>query len=203
MFDSLFDEPEFYTFDEIANQLLEQGVALSPAEVHGCLVGLLAAGAEHDADAGLHGVNQALGLDLHGELADLLIRLFAATAAALENDDFEFYPLLPDDSLELAQRAQALADWCRGFLAGYARTMAAAGTGGETLPGDSTEALRDFAVIAQASEDEADVSEEESENSYAELVEYLRFAALNVYMDSRARLEDRQRAARGKPDPLH
>ena len=34
-----------FDFEELANHLLEQGLEASPAELHGCLCGLLAAGA--------------------------------------------------------------------------------------------------------------------------------------------------------------
>ena len=44
--------------------------------------------------------------------------------------------------------------------------------------------LSDIAAMAEAAVDD-DESEEDSEGSYMELVEYLRFAVLNVYMDSR------------------
>jgi uncharacterized protein YgfB (UPF0149 family) len=111
------------------------------------------------------------------------MRLYAVTAAALEDDEFDFHPLLPDDDAELGPRTAALGAWCRGFLAGFADAGAVAEQRGSALPGSVGEVLKDFAAIASAAVDE-DASEEESENSYAELVEYLRFAALNVYMDN-------------------
>lgn len=203
MFDSLPGESGLFDFDDIANQLLEQGVDCSPSEIHGALVGILAAGADDDAGAGLDALNRALELDLHGELADQVMQLYAFSSTALQDDTFDFQPLLPDDDDELVLRTEALAQWCRGFLAGYARVIARAGTAGESLPGDSTEVLRDFAAMAQATADESDENDEEAENSYAELVEYLRFAALNIYMDSCARGDDRKRAALRKPGPVH
>lgn len=199
MFDSLPGETGLFYFDDIANLLLEQGESCSPSELHGCLSGLLAAGEQSGPETGLDDLNQVMGLELHGELADQVLRLYAVSLESMEDDSFAFAPLLPDDSTELFQRLLALSDWCRGFLAGYARVTARAGTGGETLPGDSTEVLRDFAAITQVAEDPEDVDEDESEQHYAELVDYLRFAALNVYMDSRGRKEERQRAAARRP----
>ncbi len=40
------------SFDEVANALLEQGELVSPAELHGCLCGLLGGGFQGD-DAAL------------------------------------------------------------------------------------------------------------------------------------------------------
>ena len=183
MYDDIPENAAVFDFDEVADHLLEQGLENSPSELHGCLCGLLAGGSPGQPEAGLAALNRALGVDVHGELAELLMRLFAVTAAALEDDEFDFYPLLPDDSVELDSRTAALGAWCRGFLAGFADAGAAAEQGGSALPGSSGEVLKDFAAIAGAAGDE-DATAEESENSYADLVEYLRFAALNVYIDN-------------------
>lgn len=171
-----------FDFEELANQLLEQGLAASPADLHGCIVGLLAAGASPEAEAGLAGLNQALDLDLHGELAEQMMALYLATALALRDDDFDFYPLLLDDSADLASRTAALAAWCRSFLSGYAQVSAASELQQSALPGDSSEVLSDLAAIAEADPDDIE-EDEESERAYAELTEYIRFAALNAYAD--------------------
>jgi uncharacterized protein YgfB (UPF0149 family) len=202
MFDRLPGDTGLFDFDDVADQLLEQGVALSPAEVHGCLVGLLAAGHDADPGAGLAALNQALDLDLHGDLADEVMQLYTLSAEALGEDMFDFCPLLPDETHELAVRTRCLAQWCQGFLAGFARSIASAGTGAETLPGDSTEILRDFAALAQADADTCQENDEDAELAYVELTEYMRVAAVNVFLDSRARREDRDRAA-GSANVLH
>lgn len=183
MFEARPGEPGVFDFDEIANHLLEQGEQVSPSELHGCLVGLLGSLGRVSADAALAGLNQALGLDLHGELADQILQLHEVTAAAVEDETFDFHPLVPDDDVELAQRTLALAAWCRGFLAGYAQGKVSGGQTGAAVAVDSAEVIKDFAAISQATlEDEQD--EDESEQDYAEILEYIRFAALNVVMDS-------------------
>ncbi len=166
-----------FDFDELADHLLEQGLDNSPSELHGCLCGLLAGRCDPRPEAGLTALERALDLELHGELAERLMQLFGVTAAALEDEEFDFYPLLPDDDRDIEERTAALAGWCRGFLAGFAQTSA--GPAGH----DSGEILGDFAAIAEAGVD-PDAEEEESEESLAELTEYLRIAALNVFMDS-------------------
>ena len=45
MHDEWLDEVPVLDFDEIADHLLEQGALVSPSRVHGCLCGLLSAGA--------------------------------------------------------------------------------------------------------------------------------------------------------------
>ena len=172
-----------FDFEELANQLMEQGLEASPADLHGCLSGLLASGASHEAEAGIDGLVQALDLDLHGELAEQVMALYVATAQCLDNDEYDFYPLLLDDSADIVSRTSALAGWCRSFLAGYTQGSTGAGRQLNVLPGDSSEILRDLAAIAEADLEEL-AEDEEAEKSYAELTEYIRFAALNAYADN-------------------
>ena len=178
MYDPFTDEVGVFDIDELANHLLEQGVESSPSRIHGCLCGLLCGGAPGQAEAGLALLGQAMDLNPHGELAALLMQLYQVSAAALEDEEFDFHPLLPDDEEEVATRARAVADWASGFLAGFAQVNQA------QVSQDSGEILRDFAAIAEAGVDEEE-DEEDSENAIMEIVEYLRFAALNIFMDSR------------------
>jgi yecA family protein len=177
MFELPNGEPVVFDFDEISNHLLEQGLETSPSELHGALCGLLAGGAEAAPEAGLAGLSRAMGLELHGELAALAMQLYGATNAALRDEAFGFHPLLPEDDVPIEERTDALAGWCRGFLAGFSLAVSAAA--GQ----DTKEILEDLAAIAEAGVD-PEAGAEESETSLAELVEYLRFAALNLFMDS-------------------
>jgi hypothetical protein len=160
----------------------EQGVQSSPSALHGCLSGLLSAGAPASGEYCLDALAQARDLVLHGELAEQVMQLYAVTGAAMQDEEFDFHPLLPDDETDIADRTAALADWCTGFLAGFAHASVGEDKSAPALSAESSDILRDFAAIAQAGVDEEE-DEEESENSYMELLEYLRFAALNVYMD--------------------
>jgi len=179
MFDEYGDNEQPFDFDELANLLLEQGLEISPAQLHGALCGLLAAGASPNVEAGLASVTQALDVDLFGELAAQTMDLYRVSAKALQDDEFDFYPLLPDDAADIELRTESLGAWCRGFLGGYAQASTA------VAGGDTAEVLSDMSDISEAGlDDEADP--EETEGSYAELVEYVRFAVLNIAMDNRA-----------------
>ncbi|NND66815.1 MAG: UPF0149 family protein [Halioglobus sp.] len=184
MFDTTPDDNSVFDFDELADHLLEQGVDASPARLHGCLCGLLCAGAGFEAERGLDGLTQALELHVHGELAESVLRLYAVSAAAMADEELSFHLLLPDDEVDIDSRTGALADWCKGFLAGFAHSSAH-GRGDASMTEENTEILRDIGAIAEAAVGE-DESEEESEGSYAELVEYLRCASLNLFLDLNA-----------------
>lgn len=182
MLDPLPGEDIRVDFEEYADHLLEQGLEVCPSRVHGCLCGLLAAGAPDEPDWGLSGVMQALDLVVQGEAAAQTLLLYAHSAAALGSEELDFYPLLPSDDVSIERRAAGLAAWCSGFLAGFAQAAAGGAMAAAVPAVDSAEVLQDFAAIAEAVSDEA-TPEEEQEASYTELVEYVRFAALNVYLD--------------------
>jgi uncharacterized protein YgfB (UPF0149 family) len=178
------------SFDELANALLEQGEIVSPAELHGCLCGLLGGGFEGDDDALLEQVGKTAGASLHGELADALVTLRREAIDSITEGNLDFELLLPDDGLELSQRIDAMANWCRGFLGGFAQARVEADRAGAAVATDSAEALRDFAAIAQAASDDDEADEDEPERHYEELLEYLRVAAMNVLLDAAAHSGD-------------
>ena len=126
-------------------------------------------------------LSDALGLEVHGELAEEVMRLYGVTGASLAGDEFDFYPLMPDDEVDIAERGSALAGWCRSFLEGFAQ--GSAGVDQSTLTEDSGEVLKDLLAFAEL---EVEEDSEEAEGNYTEIVEYLRVAVLNVYMDSQA-----------------
>lgn len=171
------------SYEELADHLLDQGLQSSPSVLHGCLCGLLSAGASSQQEYCLSAISGALDLVPHGELAAQVMSLYTITAAAMEDEVFEFHPLLPDDDTDIAVRVEALAEWCKGFLAGFAHASVGRESAPSALSDDSSEILKDFAEIAQAGFEERG-DDEESEGSFMELVEYLRFATLNLFMDN-------------------
>lgn len=167
-------------FDKLAAAFAALDVPLDPAEWHGLLAGAGAGGGR--------GPEQVLALleaELAVEVMDAGVRraltaIAADTAAELTHLDCGFQPLLPGDDRPLADRVRSLAAWCQGFLAGL-------GQGGDARHlGDETRAaLDDLAAIGCA---DADLEgSEEDERDYAELVEYVRTAALLIDAELRER----------------
>ena len=155
------------------------------AEAHGTLCGLLCAGADDVPEAWIHNtLADAEDYQYGGreDARELLERLHAATAGALAGDQMIFDLFLPDDAASLDERVAALAAWCSAFLYGLAmrglRPM-------EELPDELREILADFSEIGRAgvAEEEA---EEEGENAFAELVEYVRVGVQIVFDECRA-----------------
>lgn len=186
MIDDVVASVAVFDFEELANHLLEQGSVVSPARLHGVLAGLLAAGAQPIPELGLDAASHLLQITAHGELAEQIMQLYTITAGALADEEFEFHPLMPDDEEALDVRTEALGDWSAGFLLGFAQHNGKTPDQASALSADSSEIMADMAALAEASlSEEDDADEDESEANYWELVEYIRFATLNVYMDTR------------------
>ena len=70
---------------------------------------------------------------------------------------------------------------CSGFTQGIAQREAA----GEPIPGMTAEALKDMAAIAQVDPEETD-SREEAERRLDDVIEYIRFAAINIVNEAQS-----------------
>lgn len=164
-------------FDELGEWLRRLGSPMSAGEAHGCLCGMLAVNVSTPLESWLK-----VTLDEPDE-ADALLResrglmqaVYDESRAQLQDPTLGFHLLLPGDPEPLAVRVEAIGEWCEGFLYG----LAVAGINAEAnLPGDCGEILRDLADIARAGfEVEED---EENEQAYAEIVEYVRMGALLI-----------------------
>jgi uncharacterized protein YgfB (UPF0149 family) len=185
----IFAEAGSMDYSEVAEQLFDHGLASTPSHLHGAICGVLCGGFVGEPEDSLGAVAQALDDDLHGVLAELCIRLVAATRSAFGDENLEFQLFLPDDEDVLALRLRALGEWCRGFLAGYA--VAVSDPGQEGLGEEAAEILRDLAAVAEVEDTEADTgAEEDAEHDYFEVTEYLRFAVLNLYLDGQAAMAE-------------
>jgi uncharacterized protein YgfB (UPF0149 family) len=173
-------------FDDCANALLEAGILLSPAELHGALAGVLAGGFTGDASEALAALEKTVDESLTGAAAEQAQRLHADVAARLSSGEVDFAPLLPDVSFDLEQRVASLAAWTRGFLGGYAQARVSNQSADRPVAADSAEVLRDFAAISQAAVDDAGAHAEEDLEAIAE---YLGVAAVKVMADSAAVIE--------------
>jgi uncharacterized protein YgfB (UPF0149 family) len=166
---------ELPTYAEIAAASRGWDLAIEPAELHGALCGWLAAGGENVAAwparvlADDELPQPAAGSDLD--------RLRTVSVTQLEDRSFAFELLLPDASAPTVERAEALLDWCRGFLGGFGL----AGGNEAGLSEEGGEALQDLARLAQASPEDGD--DEEDQDALAEIEEYVRVAVLLLHGD--------------------
>ena len=192
---------ESYDYEWLSDLIDELNLSVSAAHVHGSLVGYLCAGGEmltkttldealseeHDGMVAptapvAHWI--AIVLDEHDlELPDgtesELDGFAKATIALLAQAELRFELLLPEDLRELSERADALTQWCSGFLGGL-------GLGGfnqeKSLSKEAREGLRDLERIART-EIELDDDAEGNETALMELAEFAKITALMLYLE--------------------
>ncbi|MBD9367079.1 UPF0149 family protein [Xanthomonas sp. XNM01] len=152
------------------------GLGAPAAELHGGLCGWLAGGGvDRAAWPASVLADPAAPTPASGSALD---QLREVTVAQLADSDFALDLLLPAADAPLGERAQALFDWCRGFLGAFG--LAAGAT--PPLSEEGAEALQDLAKLAQTSVDEID-EDEEDESALSELEEFVRVAVLLLHGD--------------------
>ena len=154
--------------------LSNAGHTVSPAELHGLLLGRSCAGAGFDPEPWLSEAADLLGSEIPDTVRQALIGLQEMVKHELAGEEITLVLLLPDDETPLNQRALALGQWCQGFLAGFGLTARDG-----ALSEQANEVLQDLSSIAQVQS--ALEESEDGENDYMEVMEYLRVAPLVLF----------------------
>lgn len=172
--------PDISALDET---LFKVDATMGAAESHGALCGMLCARGSTDLSEWMGHVlgEQEQGNVFSRDLASQLTELHQSTLGQMNDPYGGFQLLLPDDDDELDERTEALGDWCLGFVYG----LAAGGISEESeLPEDTMELLLDFIEISRAgndlSEPDEDSDDEEDEQAFVEIVEYVRTGVLLI-----------------------
>lgn len=160
---------------DIAEASRRSGLAADPSELHGALCGWLSGGGENAANWPA----KVLADDtLPAPEADSpLDELRKVSASQLDDRGFGFELLLPEVEDSLDDRAEALFDWCRGFLGGFGLAAGAR----PPLSEEAEEALHDLARLAQAAPESS--GDDEDEHALAEIEEFVRVAVLLLHGD--------------------
>ena len=184
-------------FDQVEAAL--RHADMQAAESHGTLVGMMCAAGQVAVDDWWAQVFEAAD-DAQGvpERADVIETMYAETVNSLLDGVGSFDLMLPDDEDALESRADALHEWCHGFLYGYG---VAGGRDVSLLPEEAAEVLRDMAQFAQA-RFELGEDAEEDELSYSELVEYLRVGVMLLFETLYPRAQPKPEAALDEEEPL-
>jgi uncharacterized protein YgfB (UPF0149 family) len=165
--------------DELDRALSALHSGIGASDLHGSLIGYLCGGGT----AGAERWTDALALDL-GEPVDRSVelagRLYRECRNALEDPELGFEPLLPPGEAPLAARADALVDWCRGFLGGMG-LAGAADAGAVAAAGDGAEILHDFGEIARSRFETG--ATEEDERALSEVIEFVRIGVLLLHAE--------------------
>lgn len=174
-------------FDQLADIYWRLGGMQSPSQLHGYLVGVLSAGGKLTPELWIEQAAQYIDAVTSPDSEDsrVLVALYGATDQRLSAGEMELQLLLPDDAAEISQRIDSIAQWCEGYIAGFARQgkVVQQQQGQQQYSGDVSETLSDIAAISQvglSSDDEDPVGREQD---IFEISEYLRLAAITVYLE--------------------
>lgn len=167
------------THAELSAALVRMPLSTSASDLHGSLIGYLCAGGR----VGPRHLLDTLQLEsgdarIDDQTQALLARLVSTCLEQLDDPQLGFQPLLPDDDVVLQERADAVVEWCRGFLGGFGLVGGAA----QKLSADGREVLADLGTIA-ASQLALD-SEHDDEDSLVEVTEFVRVGALLLYAEA-------------------
>lgn len=173
---------ELVGHDDIDALIMRLRLGTEASELHGSLCGYLAGGGS------LRGTSVLAALQLEGEATEpsaddqaLLKRLARQCETELADPELGFEAMLPADDRPLAERAEAMVDWCRGFLGGFGLAGTAAHA---QLSEEAQEILRDLGTVAASSFDFD--NEAEDEDALIEVQEFVRVAAMLLHTECAA-----------------
>ncbi len=171
------------TYDQLQAALQSADADSGAAESHGLICGIIcAAGTSEPAlwlDHLLGAGNTISAMAQSGQL--LLTELYSESLLHLNDGDLGLVLLLPEDDTPLPLRSKALGEWCQGFLYG----LALGGVREDGVrKGNVGEIMYDFFEISNT-RFEHELTDEDEEAAYAEIVEYVRMSVLLCHEELR------------------
>ena len=160
------------SYETIDAILVQYDGELSAAQAHGMASGLLAVNGKFSNEKWLQELLQNTP-PLNAEHKVELLGLFDDIQDVLIDDEFEFDLFLPDEEeSDLLERIDGLREWCKGFLlgVGFANTKT-------NFSQQIQEILKDVSEITKLDTD-IETFDDDAENDFMELTEYLRAAVL-------------------------
>lgn len=144
----------------------------SPSELHGLLTGIVCVTQAPTSEQWSQILNTLNVPPLSVEALESLTDEADDVANALSDDDLDYLPMLPDDNHGLAERVQALADWCAGVVLGF-------GLASGNIRAEEQELIEHLQDVAAVEFEDSD-NDEEGEDSYQELYEFVRLIPVSL-----------------------
>ena len=146
----------------------------SPSELHGLLTGIVCVTQVPTREEWQQILATLEVTEISDEAIAALTDETEDIAHALSEDELDYLPLLPDDEHSLSERVQALADWCAGVVLGF-------GLASGHLRAEEQELIEHLQDVASVEFEEAD-DDDEGEESYQELYEFVRLIPVSLSM---------------------
>lgn len=169
--------PDYVT---IASELQSSNLSVTPAELHGLLVGMLSGGLSISDKSWqpliFDYTNDGMGWpDKALKHAESILSL---SIDELTGTGLELFMLLPDDDADLMEMADALSEWVNHFISGLGLVnVALKGT-----PRDVKEALTDLEEISKLGIDEDDDLQEQAD-ILEQVIEHVKACVLIIHAE--------------------
>ena len=128
----------------------------------------------------------------------MLEALCTVTWQQLSARQSDFMLLLPDDDVSAHARAEAMGQWCEGFLHGLVSEKHGDKLRERLASDPLSDIIKDMLEISRAT-----VDDEDSDSAFAELVEYLRVVAQLTYEELAEFRDPAESIPRGVSATLH
>jgi uncharacterized protein len=144
----------------------------SPSELHGLLTGIVCI-TQAPSSEEWQKILETLDIpELEPQVLELLTTEAEDVFHSLSEDELDYLPLLPDDEHLLQDRVQALADWCAGVVLGF-------GLASGHIRDDEREWIEHLQDVAAVEFEDSD-NDDEGEESYQELYEFVRLIPVSL-----------------------
>lgn len=169
--------PEFLT---VESALKESGLAVTPSELHGLLVGMISGGLSLDDQTWkplmYDYTNDGMGWpDSAIKIGSIV---FQCIVAELTSEKLALSLVIPSEKESLMDRADGLSEWVNHFISGLGLVELKLDNASDALK----EALVDLEEIARLGIDEDDDLEEQ-ENLFEQILEHVRICALSIHAE--------------------
>ncbi|WP_325891732.1 YecA/YgfB family protein [Grimontia sp. NTOU-MAR1] len=167
-------------YSNMVSTLRADSLAVTPAEMHGLLAGMLCGGLDPELGNWMPMLYDYTndGAGWPHESKTLAATSIGLASQQLTGGQMDFEVLLPDESESLLDRGDALSEWVSAFIAGIGLVGITAGK----LSDDSKEVLADLTEIAQLGIDEDDDMEEQA-LLFEQVIEHVRVCAMTLHAE--------------------
>ena len=172
-------EENILGFASVQAIITTESVQVHTAELHGVLTGLICAGLPFESNDYVAMITDLFnnGEHLPVKVKAIIKLMFTDIWTNILDDSYGFQLMLPDDDDSIVERGHALSLWVQGFNLGLGLHQKDTAI----VSNDVKEVLNDFAEIANLS-DEMD-EDEDHEQAYFEIAEYVRISALLCFTE--------------------
>jgi uncharacterized protein YgfB (UPF0149 family) len=166
-------------FDDVSHLLMQSNSLTTPSKMHGMLCGFICMGARLNGNFLLDNLLKRLAVFSKSttEQQALILCLYDAASRQLSGQADDFSLLLPTNTVTLTEQAEALSQWCQGFM--YSLDFVTQSFD-EIISEEVDEALRCMRKLAKLDFAKIEVNEEDH-SAYSNVFSYVENSVVMIY----------------------